>query len=98
MNDTPTSRHATDNRLRQALIDAIVFRTEQELEDAIPPEIPKESRKAIVEELLSNSRFVMGKFSLEQLQDDSLLDRHIEGAVASAEYLVSRIQAQRSRS
>jgi len=98
MNDTPTSRHATDNRLRQALIDAILFRTEQELEDAIPPDIPKDAHEAILQDLLSNSRFVMGKFSLEQLQDNCLLDRHIESAVASAEYLVRRIQAQRRRS
>ena len=98
MNDTPTNSQVVHEKARNALIDAIVFRIEQDVDDAIPPDVLEDVRKLILGEILPNSRFVLEASSVEQLQNECALDRHIDGAIATATYLVHRIAAQRSRS
>jgi hypothetical protein len=98
VNETPTNRQDTHKTLRDSLIDAILFRIEQDVEDAMPPDVSKELRKAILGEILPNSRFVLDALSIEQLQSGPCLERHLEGAIATARYLVHRITAQRERS
>jgi len=83
---------------REALIDAILFRIEQDVEDAIPPDFAKEIRKAILGEILPNSHFFLEALSIDQLQNEGTLDRHVENAIATATYLVHRIASKRSRS
>jgi hypothetical protein len=94
MNDTPTS---LNQNCRTALIDAILLRIEQDVEDALPPDTSKTTHDAILAEILPNSRFVLEGLSSGQLENEFAIDRHIERAIATATYLVHRIEAQRSR-
>jgi hypothetical protein len=97
MNDAPTSRD-TRQQLRDALIDAITFRIELDVRDEIPTDFSQETRRAIVEEVLPNSRFILDSLTTLELQDEVALHRHIQGVLASTVYLVNRIREQRSRS
>ena len=81
---------------RETLIDAILFRIGQDVEDAVPPDVSKDTRKAIIGEILVNSRFVLEASSIDQMQNEPCLERHIESAIATATYLSNRIAAQRS--
>ncbi len=98
MNESSSNRQGAHKTLRDSLIDAILFRIEQDVEDAIPPDASKDTSKAIFGEILPNSRFVLEALSIDQLQNELCIERHVEGAVATATYLAHRIGTQRSRS
>lgn len=95
MNDTPTSGHTGQQKFRQELIDAILFRIEQAVDEVIPSDIPKGTRNAILDDILPNSRFVLEALTIGQLQNECSLDRHIDGAIATTKYFCHRIEAQR---
>ena len=89
MNETP----------REALSAAILFRIEQEVREAIlQDDLSEDSRKAILEELLSNSTFILESLTIQDLQNEFAIQRHVEKSIATATYFVHRIAAQRSRS
>ena len=97
MNEAPSARHPHE-KLRASLIDAILFRIEQEVEDAISLDISKDVRKTILDEVLPNSRIVLEALSTEDLQNECGLGRHIDSVVTTARYSVNRIAAERGRS
>ena len=95
MNDL--ANQGTQPRMRDTLIDAILFRIEQDVEDAIPSDIPIDQRKGVLNEILPNSRFILEALTIGELKDDLALERHVAGAIATATYLSHRIAEQRSR-
>jgi len=101
MNETPTSHQAECQKLREDLSDAILLKIEQEIEDVITADIPAESRAALLDDFVSNSRYVLSCLTVEQLeiglQGCAALARHVETTVASVKYLVHRIQEQQRR-
>src|SRR5258708_21463063 len=70
MNESSSNRQGAHKTLRDSLIDAILFRIEQDVEDAIPPDASKDTSKAIFGEILPNSRFVLEALSIDQLQNE----------------------------
>ena len=90
--------HGTKNPLRNMLIDAIIFRIGLDVLDEIPSDLPEQIRKAIMEEVMPHSRYVLESLGTDELQDEVALHRHIQGVLASTTYLVNRIREQRSRS
>jgi hypothetical protein len=91
MNEPPTNTQA---ERRENLIDSLLFQIQQDLEDEIPPDFPENSRKVLLEDFLSNSRFVLGNLTIHELESGFALERHIERTVASAKFLIHRVQEQ----
>lgn len=98
MNTPRISRQTENQRLRKALIDAILFRIAVEVEIAISGEVPVETRTAILDEIRPNARYMLSALDNDELQNDHVLDGQIANAVATARYFVDRIVAQRNRS
>ena len=83
---------------RAKLIDAIVFRIGQDVENSMPSDIPTDTRKAILGEVLPNSRFVLSRLTNEELQDEGHIERQIESTLRIINGFVRRVRAQRRRS
>jgi len=94
MNTPPTDVH---QGLRDKLRDAICFRIGLEIEDAMTSNIAKDSRKAIIGEVLPNARFTLSRLTTEELQNDRCVEHQIESAARIARGFVDRIRAQRRR-
>ncbi len=95
MNAPPNT---VSQKLRNALIDAVLFRLGQDVENSMPPDIPPHIRKAILAETLPNSRFELSRLSTDELQNDRCVDHEIERAVEVARQFIVRVRKQRSRS
>ncbi len=64
----------------------------------MPADIPPALRKAILSEVLPNSRFALSRLSTDELQNDRCIDHEIERAVEVARQFIVRVRKQRSRS
>ena len=94
MTDTPT----THQERRETIIDGLLSKIEEDVDDALPPDISKEARHSILAQTLADSRLVLDSLSIDQLRNECALDRHIHNAIVSAKYSANRIAEQRSRS
>lgn len=83
---------------RRKLIEAIAFRLGQEVEDAMPSDISKDSRKSILGEVLTNAQFCLSRLDIDELQNDRCIEHEIENALRIANGFVSRIRRQQKRS
>ena len=95
MNQPPPT---IEQKLRDGLLDAVAFRIGVEVETAMPADIPSDIRKAILSEVLPNSRFELSRLSTDELQNDRCVDYEIERAVEVARQFIVRVRKQRSRS
>jgi len=95
MNEPPNT---VQQKLRNAVIDAVLFRLGQDAENSMPSDISADTRKAIIAETLPNSRFELSRLSTDELQNDRCIAHEIETAVEIARQFVVRIRKQGSRS
>ena len=84
--------------LRDKLLDAVVFRIGQEVEDSIPADISPVTRKAVIAEILPHSRFCLSRLTTDELQNDKCIANEIQSALRVANGFLRRIRAQRRRS
>jgi hypothetical protein len=84
--------------LRDKLLDAICFRLGQEVETAMPADISKDTRRAILAEVLPAFRFTLSHLNTDELQDERHIERQIQSALRIGNGFVDRIRKQRSRS
>jgi hypothetical protein len=87
-----------EQNLRDKLLDAIAFRIGVEVEDAMPSDISKDTRRAILAEVLPAFRFTLSHLNTDELQDERHIERQIQSALRIGNGFVDRIRKQRSRS
>jgi hypothetical protein len=98
MDETPISRHEANRKLRNELIDSIHFRIEWEVNDAFPSELSEETRKAVLGQILPESRRTLEALTIEELQNECSLARFIDSTIANSNYLLHQIPTKRRQS
>jgi hypothetical protein len=82
------------NGVRQRLITAVLLRVESEVEAVIPAGLPTGIRGKIRDEVVPNSRFQVNHLTADELLEGQMVLRHVDDAIATAQYLVNRVQAR----
>jgi len=96
MSDNLTSRQAAHEQLRESLIGASLTMIKEQVVAVIPSGFPTDTRKAILTEILPESRFNLEALSTPHLQSNFAIESYVDKAIATAEFLVQRIMTAKA--
>ena len=63
--------------------------------EEIPPDLPAETQKALMNQVMSDSRHIIESMGLRELQSGLAFERHTERLLGTINFLVHQFQAKR---